>query len=61
MVKPDEKPIEEESEDAFWRKLIPPEEDRLANGTVYRGGYRWFRSPNIVPIEQYRKRKKPVG
>jgi hypothetical protein len=54
------KPIEEGSEDAFWRKLILPEEDRLANGTVYRGGYRWFRSPNVIPIEQYRKRKKPA-
>jgi hypothetical protein len=25
-------------EDAFWRKLILPEEDQLANGTVWRGG-----------------------
>jgi hypothetical protein len=47
-------------EDAFWRKLILPEEDRLANGTVYRGGYRWFRSPNIIPIERYRNKRKKL-
>jgi hypothetical protein len=51
----------EDREDAFWRKLVLPEEERLANGTVWRGGYRWFRSPNIIPIERYRnKRKKPL-
>jgi hypothetical protein len=21
------------------------------------GGYRWFRSPNIIPIEQWRRKK----
>jgi hypothetical protein len=40
-------------EDAFWRKLILPQEDRK---TPWKGkGYRWFRSPNIVPIEQWRR------
>ena len=38
-------------EDAFWRKLILPQEDRK---TPWEGkGYRWFRSPNIVPIEKW--------
>jgi hypothetical protein len=37
-------------EDAFWRKLILPQEDRE---TPWDGkGYRWFRSPIIVSIEQ---------
>ena len=41
-------------EDAFWRKLILPQEDRK---TPWDGkGYRWFRSPNIIPIEQWRRR-----
>jgi hypothetical protein len=36
-----------------------PEEDRhLFTSVPWSGGYRWFRSPNIVPIEQYRKRGK---
>jgi hypothetical protein len=40
-------------EGAFWRKLILPQEDRE---TPWEGkGYRWFRSPNIVPIEQWRR------
>lgn len=53
-----DKLTDEEREDAFWQKLILPEEDRLANGVVYRGGYRWFRSPHIIPIERYRRRKR---
>ncbi len=41
-------------EDAFWRKLVLPQEDR---STPWEGkGYRWFRSPNVVPIEQWRRR-----
>jgi hypothetical protein len=52
------KPLEESAgEDRFWRKLILPEEDRIANGTVWRGGYRWFRSPNVIPIEKYRNKR----
>lgn len=40
-------------EHAFWRKLILPQEDRR---TPWEGkGYRWFRSPNIIPIEQWRR------
>jgi len=40
-------------EDAFWRKLILPQEDRKI---PWEGkGYRWFRSSNIVPIEQWRR------
>ena len=43
-------------EHAFWRKLILPQEDR---STPWDGkGYRWFRSPNIVPIEQWRRREE---
>ena len=42
-------------EDAFWRKLILPQEDRR---TPWEGkGYRWFRSPNVIPIEQWHRRR----
>jgi hypothetical protein len=42
-------------EHAFWRRLTLPQEDK---DTPWDGvGYRWFRSPNIVPIEQWRRRK----
>jgi hypothetical protein len=45
-------------DEAFLRRIIFPEEDRhLFTSTPWRGGYRWFRSPNVVPIEQARQRK----
>ena len=47
-----------ENEGAFWRKFVLPQEERMALGIPYRGGYRWFRSPNVIPIEQWRKRKR---
>ncbi len=48
-------------EDEFWRKFALPEEDRLLldPGYTWAGiGYRWFRSPNVVPIEQWRRRAR---
>jgi hypothetical protein len=49
--------VENEDEDVFWRKLVLPEEDHLRMGKPWTGGYRWFRSPNVVPIEQARKKR----
>jgi hypothetical protein len=46
---------DEDNEDAFWRKLILPEEEHLRMGKPWTGSCRWFRSPNVVPIEQWRK------
>lgn len=43
-----------EDEDAFWQRLILPEEDRI---TPYVGGYRWFRSPNVVDLAKVRRLK----
>jgi hypothetical protein len=41
--------------EAFYRKKILPEEDRLAlTGEPSKGGFRWFRSENVVCIEHYR-------
>jgi hypothetical protein len=44
-------------EDIFWRKLILPEEDRrrLFPDRIWKGGYRWFRSENVVCIEHFRR------
>ena len=43
-------------EEAFWQKLTLPEEeeDCLWDGI----GYRWFRSPNVLAFEHYRRRQK---
>jgi hypothetical protein len=46
-----------EDEDAFWRKLVLPQEERMRLSIPWRGGYRWFRSANVVPIEQWRRKK----
>ena len=44
----------------LWQRLILPEEDR--DWTMPRvGGYRWFRSPNVVPIERHRRARKQAA
>ena len=50
------KPIGEEK-GAFWRKMCMAEEDRREHfpGTIRPGGYRWFRSENVVAIEHFRR------
>ena len=51
----------EEDDEALLRSLIQPEEDRLRlhPELPWRGGYRWFRSANIIPMEKYRSDKRP--
>jgi hypothetical protein len=41
-------------EEAFWQKRVLSEEDHIRLGVEWKGGYRWFRSANIVPLEHYR-------
>jgi hypothetical protein len=45
-----------DAEHAFARRVLPPEEDRprLAVGP-WEGGYRWFRTPNVVCLEKVRR------
>jgi hypothetical protein len=45
-----------EVEELFWMGLVVCEEDQPRFTTFkQRGAFRWFRSPNIVPIEKYRR------
>jgi hypothetical protein len=45
-------------DETFLRELVFPEEDRrLFTTAAWSGGFRWFRSPNVVPIEKYRDLK----
>jgi hypothetical protein len=47
---------EGEDDDAFMRRITYCEEERrLRTSAPWCGGYRWFRSPNVVPIEQWRR------
>jgi hypothetical protein len=52
--------INDDADEAFMRSLIRPEEDRsrLYPTIPWEGGFRWFRSPNVVPIERYRQAPK---
>jgi hypothetical protein len=52
--------IDDAEDEAFLRQLIRPDEERqrLHPTTVWLSGYRWFSSPNVVPIEKYRNRPK---
>jgi hypothetical protein len=44
-----------DDEHAFARQLTIPEEDRAKFMSVgWEGGYRWFRSPNVICLEKYR-------
>ena len=49
--------IKDDDDEAFMRSLIRPEEDRRRRYPTipWEGGFRWFRSPNVVPIERYRQ------
>jgi hypothetical protein len=46
----------------FLQRFVWPEEDRrLFTTAAWDGGYRWFRSPNVVCIERYRGRTRVAG
>jgi hypothetical protein len=50
--------LKEEDDEAFLRRLIFPEEDRhVFTTTPWGGGYRWFRSPNVICLEKVRRLK----
>jgi hypothetical protein len=42
--------------DNLYHQLTMPEEDRRAHPTApqWAGGYRWFRSTNVVDLQRYR-------
>ena len=51
--------VRTKEEEAFWQKLILPEDDLRRQGWPHvAGGYRWFRAPNVIPIERW-KRPEP--
>ena len=51
-----------DEEQSWLRQFVIPEEDRHLFTTMpWRGEYRWFRSPNIIPFEWYRPFKKPAA
>jgi hypothetical protein len=61
MVEIDRK-VGDDIDHAWKRQFVIPEEDRASYTTMkWNGGFRWFRSPNVVCLEHYRgKRQTPV-
>jgi hypothetical protein len=48
-------------EETFFRHLTVPEEDRyLFTSAPWDGGFRWFRSSNVVCLEKYRHLRKEL-
>jgi hypothetical protein len=46
-------------DEAFLRQVVIPEEDQhlYTTATPRADGFRWFRSPNVIPIEHWRRLK----
>jgi hypothetical protein len=45
-----------QDDETFLRRIVFAEEDRhLFTIAPWRGEYRWFRSPNVVAIEHWRR------
>jgi hypothetical protein len=43
-------------DEEFFRQVVFAEEDRrLFTTAPWHGGFRWFRSPNVVPIERWQR------
>jgi hypothetical protein len=55
--------VEQDEDEAFMHSLTRCEEDRLRlhPGVPWHGGYRWFRSTNVIPLEKFRPFKKPAA
>ena len=52
-------PADDHEEETFLRRFVVPEEDRyLFTSAPWSGGFRWFRSPNVVPLECERRRRQ---
>lgn len=50
------KPDDTGDGDDFLKRFVMPYEDWITfSSAPWSGGYRWFRSPNVVPIERYRR------
>jgi hypothetical protein len=54
-------PKTEDPGEDFLRRYKWCEEDRcLFTTQPWTGGFRWFRSPNVIPIEHYRRTRRHV-
>jgi hypothetical protein len=55
-------PKRDDDGEAFLRTWTIPEEDRSKyTSQPWSGEYRWFRSANVIPIEQARAKRERAG
>ena len=48
-----------EKEEKFFRSIMLPEEDRRrVTSELYTGGFRWFRSENVLDLERYHLQRR---
>jgi hypothetical protein len=46
-------------DEAFLREWTLPEEDRAKfTSQTWNGEYRWFRSPNVICLEHYKRKRE---
>jgi hypothetical protein len=47
---------DDEDGEAFMRSITWCQEDLMTRhpGVPWNGGYRWFKSPNIIPLERFK-------
>ena len=50
-------PPADDEDDDFLRQVVWPVEDMLARGYRSSGGWRWFRSPNVVDLVRVRRER----
>jgi hypothetical protein len=46
-----------DEQQSLWKWTFPEEDRYLYTTASWQGGYRWFRSTNVVPIEQWWKKR----
>jgi hypothetical protein len=51
---------EDAEDENFLRRVVLPEEDRRRYGVPWSGGYRWFRSPNVIDLWHYRSASQRI-
>ena len=52
--------VQNSDSDEFWREFTLPQEDwRRLTTEPWKGGYRWFRSENVIAIEHFQKPRLP--
>ena len=53
--------VDDDEDEAWLRQLVLSEEDRRTRNVPSSTCYRWFRSPNVVCLEHYRRQLRAAA